>query len=159
MYLMTGRLQAEIKQQAPWGTLEEEAFLNLVRTVDLLSQRGVALLKPFAITPTQYNVLRILRGAGETGLRCAEIGERLVTRDPDVTRLLDRLEKRGVITRVREADDRRVVRSRITESGRDLLGQLDEPVTALHRETLGHLGRTRLAELIAVLEGVRLRAG
>ncbi len=156
---MTSRLQSEIRQQAPWGTLEEEAFLNLVRTVDVLSQRGVTVLKPFAITPTQYNVLRILRGAGKAGLRCAEIAERLVTDDPDVTRLLDRLEKRELITRIREPDDRRVVRTRITAAGLQLLGQLDEPVTAMHRALLGHLGRSRLKELIALLEEVRAGVG
>jgi DNA-binding MarR family transcriptional regulator len=156
---MTSRLQAEIKQQAPWGTLEEEAFLNLVRTVDVLGQQGAAVLKPFAITPTQYNVLRILRGAGDGGLRCAEIAERLVTHDPDVTRLLDRLEKRELITRIRDAEDRRVVRTRVTAAGLDLLSQLDEPVTAMHRASLGHLGRSRLKELIALLEGVRAGVG
>lgn len=130
--------------------LEEIAFVELLRATDRLS-RGVALLlKAEDLTSTQYNVLRILRGAPE-GLSCGEIANRMITRDPDITRLLDRLEKRGLILRRRETKDRRMVLTRIAPEGLALLGRLDEPVQALHRAQLGHLGRERLRALLELL--------
>src|SRR6202051_4416840 len=119
---------------------EEAAFLELVRTTDLLSRGLVRVLKTEYLSSTQYNVLRILRGAPE-GLPCGEIAKRMITRDPDITRLLDRLEKCGLISRSREARDRRTVMARITGAGLKLLARLDEPVQAAHRKQLGHLGR------------------
>src|SRR4029079_5455628 len=98
---MAGRLQKEIQQTRPFGSLEEEAFLGLQRTADALARRAYDVLKPSGLSATQYNVLRILRGAGEAGLACGEIGERMITRDPDITRLLDRLEARHLIARAR----------------------------------------------------------
>lgn len=112
------------------------------------------LLKVEDLSPAQYNVLRILRGAPE-GLTCGEIGNRLVTRDPDITRLLDRLEKRGLIARQRGGEDRRVVLTRIEQDGLELLARLDEPVRALHRGLLGHLGAERLRTLAELLEACR----
>lgn len=152
---MTGRLRQEIRQGKPFASLEEEAFLNLLRTANVLSQGLAALLKPAELTPTQYNVLRILRGAGREGLPSGEVGERMVTRDPDVTRLLDRLEKRGLVKRWRDEADRRVVRARITRAGLEVIAPLDEPVAQIHVRQLGHLGAERLGELVELLEEAR----
>ena len=117
-------LQEEIKQSRPFRSREEEAYLTLVRTADVLTRTVADQLKDFNISETQYNVLRILRGAGPDGHPCSEVGARLLTRDPDVTRLLDRLEKRDLITRARDASDRRVVTIRITPEGLALLKEL-----------------------------------
>ena len=129
---------------------EEAAFLDLMRTTDILSRGLIGVLKAEDLSATQYNVLRILRGAPE-GLACGEIASRMITRDPDVTRLLDRLEKRGLISRCRETKDRRTVIARITPEGLKLLSRLDEPVQAAHRKQLGHLGRGRLRTLTELL--------
>ncbi len=150
---MTKEAQAGSKLRRA-GCPEEAAFLELLRTTDQLSRRLVQVLKAEAVSPTQYNVLRILRGA-PGGLACGEIGERMITRDPDITRLLDRLEKRKLITRWREANDRRVVRARITADGMKLLGRMDEPIQEMHRRLLGHLGRERLARLCELLRTVQ----
>ena len=152
---MPGKILAEIKQTKPFSTVEEEAFLNVLRTANVLGQGMADLLKPHDLTQTQYNVLRILRGAGPQGLTAGEIGERMITRDPDVTRLLDRLEKRRLVERWRCTEDRRVVRTRITEAGRAAIGPLDAPVVDLLQRQLGHLGAGRLQELVALLEEAR----
>jgi DNA-binding MarR family transcriptional regulator len=120
----------------------------------MLSRGLVEVLKTEDLSPTQYNVLRILRGASE-GLPCGEIANRMITRDPDITRLLDRLEKRGLIWRCRETKDRRMVMSRITPSGLELLGRLDVPVQTTHRKQLGHLGAARLGALTELLHDAR----
>ena len=119
---------------------EEAAFLEMLRTTDQLSRRLVPLLKAEELSSTQYNVLRILRGAPE-GLPCGEIGQRMITRDPDITRLLDRLQKRSLIVRWRDAKDRRMVLARIAPEGLKMLERLDEPVQEGHRKQLGHLGQ------------------
>ena len=133
---------------------EEAAFLDLLRTTDMLSRGLVQVLKAEGVSATQYNVLRILRGA-PGGLACGEIASRMITRDPDITRLLDRLEKRRLISRWREVRDRRTVMARITPEGLRLLARLDEPVEAAHRKQLGHLGRERLRTLIELLSLAR----
>ena|SRR6516164_994121 len=133
---------------------EEAAFLDLLRTTDMLSRGLVQLLKTEALSATQYNVLRILRGA-PGGLACGEISRRMITRDPDVTRLLDRLETRGLISRSRETKDRRTVMARITPVGLTVLRRLDEPVQAAHRKQLGHLGRGHLRTLAKLLSLLR----
>ena len=133
---------------------EETAFLEMLRTTDQLSRGLVALLKAAQLSPTQYNVLRILRGAPE-GLPCGEIGQRMITRDPDITRLLDRLEKRGVIARWRDSKDRRMVLARITPEGLQMLDRLDGPMQEGHRKQLGHLGRERLKALCELLRAAR----
>jgi DNA-binding MarR family transcriptional regulator len=133
---------------------EEAAFLDLLRTTDVLSRSLSRLLKTDDLSQTQYNVLRILRGAPE-GLPCGEIGNRMITRDPDITRLLDRLERRGLISRCREVKDRRMVLTRITPEGLKLLAHLDEPVREAHRRQLGHLRRERLQELAELLRDAR----
>jgi DNA-binding MarR family transcriptional regulator len=137
---------------------EEMAYLELSRTTDLLSRSLSQLLKPEDLSSTQYNVLRILRGAPD-GLPCGEIGNRMITRDPDITRLLDRLEKRKLISRCRETKDRRMVMARITPEGMKLLARMDEPVRETHRKQLGHLGRERLRELTELLQAARIAVG
>src|SRR6266446_7358421 len=138
------------------GTPEEAAFLDLLRTCDLLSRGPAQFLKSEDLSPTQYNVLRILRGA-PAGLPCGEIGSRMITRDPDITRLLDRLEKRELISRCRETKDRRMVMARITQEGLQLLARLDAPVQESHRKQLGHLGRERLRALTELLHACRTK--
>ena len=133
---------------------EEAVFLELLRTTDMLSRGLLNILKREEVSATQYNVLRILRGAPE-GLPCGEIAKRMITRDPDVTRLLDRLEKRELISRSREARDRRTVIGRITPAGVRLLERLDDPVQKAHRKQLGHLGKERLKGLTRLLREAR----
>ena len=140
------------------GGPEEAAFLDLLRTTDMLSRGLVRLLKGEDISSTQYNVLRILRGAPD-GLPCGEIAGRMITRDPDVTRLLDRLENRRLISRSRDAKDRRTVLARITADGLKLLARLDRPVQTTHRKQLGHLGGDRLRALARLLHAARSAAG
>src|SRR3954462_12771022 len=118
---MAKDMQTELKQRKPFTCREEELMLNIMRTADQLQRRMGELLKAAELSATQYNVLRILRGAGSEGLACGEISERMVTRDPDITRLLDPLEKRNLVTRSREKEDRRVVTARIAPAGLDLL--------------------------------------
>src|SRR5947208_9435051 len=118
---------AQTENKRRRGSPEEALFLDLLRTTDMLSRGLIHVLKAEDLSMTQYNVLRILRGAPE-GLPCGEIANRMITRDPDITRLLDRLEKRGLISRSREVKDRRTVTARITPAGLKLLGSLDEPV-------------------------------
>jgi DNA-binding MarR family transcriptional regulator len=150
-------LQAEIKQTKPFQSLEEEAVLNLLRTTDALVRQSVAMLKTWSLSPAQYNALRILRGAGSEGVTCGEISERMLTKDPDITRLIDRLDARGLITRGRHDQDRRVVRTRITQAGLDLLAEIDKPARKLSREQLGHLSEDQLRQLIELLELARER--
>jgi DNA-binding MarR family transcriptional regulator len=136
------------------GGPEEALFLDLLRTTDMLTRGLVPLLKAEAISANQYNVLRILRGSPE-GLPCGEIASRMITRDPDITRLLDRLEKRGLISRCRETMDRRMVMARITPEGLKLVARLDEPIQEGHRRQLGHLGRERMRALTDLLQAAR----
>lgn len=136
------------------GCPEEALFLELLRTTDMLSRNLVKVLKAEDLSATQYNVLRILRGSPD-GLPCGEIASRMITRDPDITRLLDRMEKRGLISRARETKDRRLVMARITSDGLKLLARLDEPVEESHRQQLGHLGRERLRALTELLSTAR----
>jgi DNA-binding MarR family transcriptional regulator len=146
-------IQPRTKQRRP-ACPEELAFLELIRTTDMLSRGLIPVLKAEDLSSTQYNVLRILRGAPE-GLPCGEIASRMITRDPDITRLLDRLEKRGLISRCRETKDRRMVMARITPDGLKMLARLDEPVEGAHRNQLGHLGPSRLETLTGLLHLAR----
>ena len=136
------------------GCLEELVFLELLRTTDMLS-RGIAqVLKEEELSANQYNVLRILRGAPD-GLACGEIANRMITRDPDVTRLLDRLEKRKLIERGRDPQDRRTGMAKITREGLKLLARLDQPILQMHRMQLGRLGTERLRNLQRLLSETR----
>ena len=148
-------LSQEIRQEKPFAGLEEEAFLGLQRTASLLMQALGRELKGHDLSPAQYNTLRILRGAGPDALTCGDIGDRLVSPGPDVTRLLDRLEQRGLVTRLRDVEDRRLVRARITQEGTDLLAELDEPVDHALRRLLGSLGPAKLRIFIELLAEAR----
>lgn len=147
--------QSEIKQTKPFHSVEEEAFLALQRTADQLQGRVAEWLKTFRLSPTQYNALRILRGAGEPGLACSEIAERMINRDPDITRLLDRLERRSLTRRSRDSEDRRIINAHITREGLQLLKTLDEPVQEFQHVLLGHMGARKLKTLIAMLCAAR----
>jgi DNA-binding MarR family transcriptional regulator len=155
---MSGALQKELKQTRPFRSLEQEALLSIERTANVLLHRLAETFKPYDITSTQYNVLRILRGAGREGLCRNDIRDRLVAQVPDVTRLLDRLQDSGLVARERGADDRRVVNTRITKKGLELLARLDTPVAEAHIEQLGHMSKTQLTSLIGLLEVARQRA-
>ncbi|MEN8145765.1 MAG: MarR family transcriptional regulator [Gemmatimonadota bacterium] len=152
---MTKRLQEELKQTRPFGSDEEVAYLLLVKAAHELSAEFEALFGRDGITFQQYNVLRILRGAPTEGLPVREIADRLITKDPDVTRLVDRLEQRGLAERQRSVSDRRVVRVRITGPGGKLVDGLDESVNELHRAQLKHLTPVQLQNLIGLLGEVR----
>jgi DNA-binding MarR family transcriptional regulator len=134
---------------------QEQVFVNMVRVHERASYRANALLKAYGLSGPQYNVLRILRGAGEDGLPCQGIGERLITRVPDITRLLDRLENAGYVTRTRgEGDDRRVVITRIAASGLDVLSDIDEPMMDVHRKQFSNLTAAEVRELNGLLSKV-----
>ena len=152
---MSKGLQEELKQTVPFSSREQEAYLSLLRTSDALQSRVEAKLKEFGLTGTQYNALRILRGAGAGGIPCSEIGERMITRDPDVTRLLDRLQKRGLVERSRGKQDRRVIYGKITGAGLKLLREMDAPLEKHGREILRHVSQANLKLLIDLLEQIR----
>jgi DNA-binding MarR family transcriptional regulator len=152
---VAGRLQREIHQTKAIRLLEEEVSLNIVRTADVLMLALMDVLKPHMLSATQYNVLRILRGAGKDGASCKDIGSRLVARDPDITRLMDRLEQRELVTRGRAKEDRRVVTHHLTGTGLELVNQLDRPVEELNQKLLRHMKAERLRELVELLEEVR----
>lgn len=149
------KLQDEIKQTKPFRSVEEEAYLSLVRTAAAIEHSLAQALKAFDITPTQYNVLSILRGAGTHGLCRNEVGCRLVTAMPDVTRLLDRMEETGLIVRERGTVDRRKVATRLTKKGLDLVNRLDARVLETHARQFRGVDRKSLKALIALLGDVR----
>lgn len=152
---VAGALQREIRQVKPFDSIEEEVFLNLQRTAEALMGGLSEVLKTFDLTATQYNVLRILRGAGPAGLPCREVSERMVNRDPDVTRLLDRLESRAFVERERLTSDRRVVVARIAVSGTEILELADPAVNAYLLEAMSALDRNALEALNTALESLR----
>jgi DNA-binding MarR family transcriptional regulator len=138
-------------------SLENRIFVALLQAANTLAQEAEQLLKAAGLTGAQYNVLRILRGTEPQGLACRAIGDRMISHDPDMTRLLDRLEKRGLITRARQTDDRRVVKARITPQALGLLKTLDLPVRQLHKRQFRHVSAARLKILSDLLEEVRVR--
>ena len=148
------RLADEIKMTKPFSLLEEEALLSIVRTADVLFQRTAELLKPFDLSSSQYNVLRILRGTKEA-LACGQIAERMVSRDPDITRLLDRMEARGLMSRARDCQDRRVVKAQISGKGLHLLEEIQPLVVAHHRKQFGGFGPKKLKQMVEWMEQVR----
>ncbi|MFN0104086.1 MAG: MarR family winged helix-turn-helix transcriptional regulator [Bryobacteraceae bacterium] len=154
---MPGRLQSEIRQSRPFPHPAEEAFLNLQRTADLLMRGVEETLRAFGLSHAQYNVLRILAGAGAEGLPCGEVAARMVTRDPDITRLLDRMEKRGHVRRGRGVEDRRVVRANITAEGAAALRALEKPMRDAVRGPLTPLGAAKLEQLTGLLEEIRIQ--
>ncbi len=152
---MPNRMLEEIKQTRPFTSRQEEAALNILYTSDALKRGGEALLKRHGISSAQYNVLRILRGAGARGLHCSGIAERMITAEPDVTRLLARMEKLGLLVRQRGIEDRRVVTVTVTERGLRLLREVEQPLRQLQEQQFALLSDVELDELIAGLEKVR----
>lgn len=148
-------LADEIQMAKPFAVPEEEASLSIIRTSELLQQQGSTIIKPYDLTGPQYNVLRILRGSSPRGLPCGQIADRMITHDPDVTRLLDRLEARGLISRERGNQDRRVVVATITPEGLRLLQEIDPVILEYHRGQFSNLDSTELRELIRLLQLVR----
>lgn len=152
---MRNTLQHELRKRNPFEFAEQEAYLNILRTADRLSRSFGKLFKDKRISNSQYNVLRILRGAGGEGVPALEVADRLVSRDPDITRLVDRLEKASLVTRSRTARDRRVVLIRITGAGLALLDELEQPVRELHRAQLGHMTPDELQTMSDLLVKAR----
>ena len=152
---MAQPLHVELKSVRPYDLLEEEAHLSILRTAAVLEREFAQVLKPYGLTPTQYNVLRILRGAGDTGLCRNEVGSRLLRDVPDVTRLLDRMKQARLISRQRADADRRLVRAHITQKGLDLLAEMDAHMRRTHRERLAHVSRSALRAMVDTLAEVR----
>ena len=152
---MTGKLKREIKQTRPFHSIQEEVVLSMLRTADQLAAPMTELLRAAKLSFSQYNVLRILRGAGPEGLPCGEISDRMVRRDPDLTRLLDRLEAADLVARARGTADRRVVMARITDQGLALLDSLDGQVEDAVGQPLSHMPKKRLEALRDLLEQAR----
>lgn len=148
-------LQQEVNKKRPFDLPEQEAYLNLIRTAVDLEGPLLAVLKPRGLTPSTYNVLRILRGSGPGGRQASGIGCDMVVRVPDVTRLVDRLEQRGLVERERSTTDRRVVVVRISKKGLALLKKLDRPVLEVHKAQLGHLSAAELKTLNGLLVKAR----
>jgi DNA-binding MarR family transcriptional regulator len=144
-------LAREIQQTRSFDSAEAEAYLNVLRTASVLQDRVSALLRAHEISHPQYNVLRILRGSGEEGLRCGEVAERMIARVPDISRLLDRLHRRGLINRQRDSVDRRVVKMTITVRGLEILNELDGPLARLLPELLSGLNQEEIRELSRLL--------
>jgi len=138
--------------------LEDRLFVALLKASDSLASQADQLIKANGLTSAQYNVLRILRGAGPEGLPCNTVAERMISRDPDMTRLLDRMEKRDVITRERQKEDRRVVKARITDEGLKLLKKMDAPIRELHKSQFAHMTSARLKTLMDLLTEVAAHA-
>jgi len=155
---VTGKLQKKLRQGRSFRSLEEEVFVNILRTADALSRKLAAMLKRAGLTPPQYNVLRILRGAGTCGHACRQIGDRMIAKDPDVTRLIDRLEERGLVARARDERDRRVITVRVTQRGIALLRRLDSEVDAFDRQVFSHMDGRQLKKLCDLLEVAREQA-
>ncbi|HYE60883.1 MAG TPA: MarR family transcriptional regulator [Phycisphaerales bacterium] len=152
-------LAAEINKKRPFDLPEQEAWLNLLRTLSVLAEPVERMFKEHGLSEATYNALRILRGSGQAGRACSEIGRDMVTRVPDVTRIVDRLEKEGWATRCRVPEDRRVVLIKITEKGLALLARLDEPIRQLHKRQFAGLTKAEVQELSRLLEKVRGSAG
>lgn len=151
---MSSRLQHELKKKQPFEVAEQAAALGLVRTNDQLQIHFARLFRQYGLTPSQYNVLRILRGEG-TPLPILEIANRTVTVVPGITGLIDRLEAAGLVRRARCDEDRRVVYVALTDKASKLLAKLDQPVVDLHKRLMGHLSRTEMSELTRLLDKVR----
>ena len=158
MVAMSATLTEQLTSGKDFESFEQQAFLSIVYTADGLMLELGRLLKEQGLSPALYNVLRILRGAGHDGLRCGEVAERLLNRVPDVTRLLDRLERLDLVTRRRPDEDRRIVRVRVTDRALDLLGGLDQPVRDLHAGQLGHLKPRDRRDLLRLLRRARDRS-
>ena len=152
--MTTPKLQHELKKKRPFGSPEQEAALSVLRTSDQLQIRFARLLREHELTPSQYNILRILRGEGKP-LPILEIASRTITVVPGITGLIDRLERAGFVHRLRCEKDRRVIYVALTDQGTKTLADLDEPLLTLHRKLMGHLSQGDLKDLIRLLEKLR----
>jgi DNA-binding MarR family transcriptional regulator len=156
---MTQTLRDEIQQTKPFRSSYEETLLNIVRTASILSDEGTQLFKPFGITTAQYNVLRILKGSEPEGLCRNEVRDRMLTRMPDMTRMLDRMEEAGLVRRARESQDRRHVTTHITAAGKKILKELEAPVAENQKNLLGHMTDRELKTLSELLTKARGKTG
>lgn len=156
---MPSRLESELKQSRPFARRSEEALVSIMRTAAILDHVWQDALKGFGVTPTQYNVLRILRGAGKDGLCGREVGERLVSKVPDVSRLLDRMEDLGLMTRERDPSDRRHVTARISPKGLKILIEVEPTLRGLEERFTGAVPGQALGELIETLAAIRTPSG
>jgi DNA-binding MarR family transcriptional regulator len=156
---MSSKPKKESQRKRPQPSPEEEVYLSILRTAEALSWGVSETLKVADLTPTQYNVLRILRGAAPEGATCGQISERMVTKDSDITRLLERLDARGLITRSRDGQDKRYITVKITNEGLGLLASLDDPIARCHERQLGHLGKAQLTSLRKLLDVARAAGG
>ena len=157
---MTSKIARELKQTSPFSTVEQEVFLGLRLAAARLLDPWATFLKTTAqLSPIQYNVLRILRGSHPSRLASSDLGDRLISRDPDITRLVDRLSKRGLVKRSPGREDRRVVEVAITAKGLKVLRDLDAHVERMPKALLGHLGAERLRKLRRLLEAVIAERG
>ncbi len=150
-------METPANSSCPTTHVEDFVYVAILKAADSLSQEGEQIIKSAGLTAAQYNVLRILRGAQPDGLLCRGISERMISRDPDITRLLDRMENHKLITRERQKEDRRVIKTRITADGLKLLKKLDRPVHELHRNQFRHMSPSRLKQLAALLIEVEKR--
>lgn len=153
-----GGLADEIQQSKPFDSARSEAYLNILRSASILEGRVSLLIREYGISQPQYNVLRILRGAGPEGLPCGEIASRMITREPDISRLLDRLHSSGLVSRARDESDRRVVRISLAEPGNQLLKRLKEPLQELLDDLMSPLGQAELRDLSRLLVLARSEA-
>lgn len=151
----TSQLQDEIRQRVPFASIEQEALLGILHTADVIRRRTAKVLEPFGITPQQYNVLRILRGAGCAGLPTLDIAERMIEQAPGITRMIDRLEAKKLVSRERGCDDRRQVVCRISDAGQELLNRADEPLRVQSASGVGNATESDLAALVKVLDSIR----
>ena len=149
------RLQDELKQRRPFGSLEQEALLNIVRTSAVLNDALEQLLRPYEVSLAQYNVLRILRGSTPEPLCRNDIRDRMINRMPDMTRLLDRMEEAGLVARTRETEDRRMVLTRLTDKGHRVLDAIDPLLESEHKRLLGKLSNEEQRSLIGMLTTIR----
>ncbi|HUB30775.1 MAG TPA: MarR family transcriptional regulator [Terracidiphilus sp.] len=152
-------LKQEISQERPFSSTEEEAFLNLLRTADCIDRVMQRVCRTWGVTGTQYNVLRILRGAGQQGLTCSAIGDRMITAEPDITRLLGRLKTQKLIQQRRDRQDRRVVWTHISEAGLALLRRMDPHIQRAPKELFGHMSAGDVREIVRLMELARVRCG
>jgi DNA-binding MarR family transcriptional regulator len=153
--LVVSRIQEEIKQTRPFHSRAQEAAIGLMRTADMVRRAVGAIVEPFGITIQQYNVLRILRGAGENGLPTLDIAERMIEETPGITRLIDRLETKQFVSRERCTKDRRRVWCRITKQGLALLAKLDAPIRDADQWALASLDSRELTQLVSLLDRAR----
>jgi DNA-binding MarR family transcriptional regulator len=156
---MRSKQPQEVRSRRRPTSPEEEVYLNILHTAEALTWGVSETLKVADLTLAQYNVLRILRGAAPEGATCGQISERMVTKDSDITRLLERLDARGLITRARDGQDRRFITVRITPEGLSLLASLDEPMARCHKRQIGHMGKERLTALAELLAAAREAKG